>query len=175
MFSSVDQILICQHVCVGVCYHVDVCGRVGAHGCFLWENGESEGWEVSVSGGVTLGMRWGQIRGKCFSINSFTAAISCKREETCWSMDKLDGWQWTFLHPQWNQFRSVELYLRTGHVRKPCVGFEGGYLRIDYPFEFFCRHGTKLHWDHDVTVTVALQDREVLVATWCLQTETTHT
>lgn len=34
------------------------------------------GSEVSVSEGVTVGMRSGQIRGKYFSINSFTAAIS---------------------------------------------------------------------------------------------------
>lgn len=54
--------------------------------------------------------------------------------------------------------------LRTGAVKEPWVGFEGDHLRVDYGLEFFCRHGTKLHWDHEVLLTVALQNREVLVA-----------
>lgn len=56
-------------------------------------------------------------------------------------------------------------YLRTGAVREPWEGFKGDHLRVDYGFEFFCCHGTKLHGDHDVHLAVALQDREVLVAT----------
>lgn len=56
-------------------------------------------------------------------------------------------------------------YLRRGAVMKLWKGFEGDQLRVDYGFEFFCRHGTKLHWDHLVHLTVALQDRDVLVAT----------
>lgn len=51
-----------------------------AHGCFLWENGRS-GLEGQCLGGSRQGpgkVR-GQIRGKYFSINFFTLAISCKR------------------------------------------------------------------------------------------------
>lgn len=55
-------------------------------------------------------------------------------------------------------------YLRRGAVREIWVGFEGDHLRVDYGLEFFHRHGTKMQWDHEVHLTVALQDREVLVA-----------
>lgn len=54
--------------------------------------------------------------------------------------------------------------LRTGAVREPWEGFKGNHLRVDYGFQFFCRHGTKLHRDHGVHLTVALQDWEVLIA-----------
>lgn len=50
-------------------------------------------------------------------------------------------------------------------MREPWVGFEGDQLRVDYGFEFLRRHGTELHRDHDVHLAVALQDRDVLVAT----------
>lgn len=60
-------------------------------------------------------------------------------------------------------------YLRTGAVREPWVGFEADHMRVNYGFEFFRCHGTKLHRDHDVHLTVTLQDWEVLVAAWCLQ------
>lgn len=54
-------------------------------------------------------------------------------------------------------------------MREPWVGFEGDHLRVDYGFEFFRRHGTKLYRDHGVHLTVALQDRDVLVAARRLQ------
>ena len=60
-------------------------------------------------------------------------------------------------------------YLRTGAVSEPWVGFKGDHLRVNYGLEFICRHGTKLPRDHDVRLTVALQDREVLVAARRLQ------
>lgn len=60
-------------------------------------------------------------------------------------------------------------YLRTGAVEEPCVAFEGHHLRVDYGSELFRRHGTKLDGDHGVHLTVALQDREVLVAAGRLQ------
>lgn len=55
-------------------------------------------------------------------------------------------------------------YLRAGAVREPWVGFEGDHLRVNYEFEFFCRHETKLRGDHVVHFAVALQDGKVLVA-----------
>lgn len=43
---------------VSVCYLVDVRGRGGAHGCFLWENGRSGvRGQCLGRGGVTVGMR----------------------------------------------------------------------------------------------------------------------
>jgi len=63
-----------------------------------------------------------------------------------------------------NKFLYSRHLLRTGAVREPWVGFEGDHLRVDYGFEFFRRHGTKLYRDHGVHLTVALQDRDVLVA-----------
>lgn len=64
------------YVKVSVTVFVCVCGGGGAHGCFLWENSRSEVRGQRLR--VTVGLRWGQIRGNCFSMNSFTAAISCK-------------------------------------------------------------------------------------------------
>lgn len=55
-------------------------------------------------------------------------------------------------------------YLRRGAVREPWVGFKGDHLRVNYAFEFFCRHGAEVHRDHDVHLTVALQDRDVFLA-----------
>lgn len=83
-FSSVGQIIV---IIVTKYVHVRVC--LLSRGC-VWEGVlmavscgrmAEKGWKVSVSKGVTVGMRWGQIRGKSFSINSFTAAISCKRAD----------------------------------------------------------------------------------------------
>lgn len=59
-------------------------------------------------------------------------------------------------------------------MRKPWVGFEGDHLRVDYGFEFLCRHVAELQWDHDVHLTVALQDRDVLVAVGRLQSRDIH-
>lgn len=58
VFCFVDQIIIIKCVCLHarVCYLVDVCGRGGAHGCFLWENGRS-GVRGQCLEGVTVGMR----------------------------------------------------------------------------------------------------------------------
>lgn len=55
-------------------------------------------------------------------------------------------------------------YLRRGAVREIWEGFEVDHLRVDYGLELFHRHGTKMQRDHAVYRTVALQDREVLVA-----------
>lgn len=60
-------------------------------------------------------------------------------------------------------------YLRTGAVRKPWVGIEGDHLRVDYGFYFTCCHVTKMHWDHKIRITMALQNRKVVVASECLQ------
>lgn len=49
-------------------------------------------------------------------------------------------------------------------MRDPWVGFEGDHLRVDYGFEFVCCQATILHRDHNVHVTVALQDGDILVA-----------
>lgn len=61
-----------------VCHLVDVC--VEGWGAWLFPVGE---WQIkggrSASQEVTMGTGWGQIRGKYFSINSFTAAISCRK------------------------------------------------------------------------------------------------
>lgn len=56
-------------------------------------------------------------------------------------------------------------YLRRGAVREIWEGFEGDHLRVDYGLEFLHCHGTKMERDHEVHLAVALQDREVLVAT----------
>ena len=58
----------------------------------------------------------------------------------------------------------VVQYLGRGAVRETWVGFKGDHLRANYGFEFFRRHGTKMQGNHDVHFTMALQDREVLVA-----------
>lgn len=75
MFSLVEWIEPLLNVCVFM--HVIMCGC-----SWLFPVGE---WQIrgerSVSQGVTVGMRWGQIRGKYFSINSFTAAISCTKKK----------------------------------------------------------------------------------------------
>lgn len=61
--------------------------------------------------------------------------------------------------------RLMVSYLRAGAVSEPWVGFEGDHLWVYYVFKFFCCHGTELHGDHEVRLTMALQDRDVLVAT----------
>lgn len=55
-FSIMDQIIIIRCVCFHecVCCFVDVCGREGAHGCFLWENGRP-----GMRGQCLRGSQWG--------------------------------------------------------------------------------------------------------------------
>lgn len=58
MFCLVEWIKSLLNVCV-VCVHacnlVGVCGRGGAHGCFLWENGR-----LGVRGQCLGGSQWGR-------------------------------------------------------------------------------------------------------------------
>lgn len=116
---------------------------------------------------VTVGTGRGQIRGKYFSINSFTAAISCKKTKEKKKQD-LSSICSSSSHTSTLRTCLVE-YLGGGAVREPCVGLEGDHLRADYGLEFLRRHFAVLTRDHVVHLAVALQDRKVLVAARCLQ------
>lgn len=70
----------------------------------------------------------------------------------------------THLHKDAHKQSTVQ-YLRRGAVRKVWIRFEGDQVRVDCQSKFFVCHGTKLQRDHDITFAMALQDRDVLVAT----------
>lgn len=48
-------------------------------------------------------------------------------------------------------------------------GFEVNQIRVDYRLELFMRHNSKIQGDHEVSLSMALQDGDVLVAASCLR------
>lgn len=53
-------------------------------------------------------------------------------------------------------------------------GFEVNQIRVDYRLELSMRHNSKLQRDHEVSLSVALHDGDVLVAASCLHDRNTE-